>query len=156
MQVFITRSSHHMDLMIRFASAGNAGLTRKRNFKILFIFKTVHFVILAWQKFYHISAEVSLNISKKVMKNVSSQIRAMHCSHTACISFWIPKRQAISTDTSFEIKMIMKIYAIVIIFKSHKPFQSYLLTGQADSANETGVSRNGLSLGYSEQDTSTV
>ena len=30
--------------------------------------------------------------------------------HTAWISFWIPKRQAISTDTSFEIKMMMKIY----------------------------------------------
>ena len=31
---FITRSSHLMDHMIRFASAGNAGLTRKRNFKL--------------------------------------------------------------------------------------------------------------------------
>ena len=49
--------------------------------------------------------------------------------------------------------------------KSHEPFQSYLLTGQADSANfdsnlflkyETIVSRNGLSLGYSERDTSSV
>ena len=58
--------------------------------------------------------------------------------HTARISFWIPKRQAISTDTSFEIKMMMKIYAIEIIFKSHKPFQSYLLTGQADSAKKAG------------------
>ena len=51
--------------------------------------------------------------------------------HTAYISFWIPRRQAISTDTSFEIKMMVKIYAIEIIFKSHEPFQSYLLTGQA-------------------------
>ena len=29
-------------------------------------------------------------------------------SHSACISFWIPKRQAISTDTSFETKMMVK------------------------------------------------
>ena len=52
-------------------------------------------------------------------------------AHSACILFWIPKRQAISTDTCFEIKMMVKIYAIEIIFKSHEPFQSYLLTGQA-------------------------
>ena len=35
--------------------------------------------------------------------------------------------QAISTDTSFEIKMMVKIYAIEIIFRPHEPFQSYLL-----------------------------
>ena len=58
--------------------------------------------------------------------------------HTACISFWITKIHAISTDTSFEIKMLMKIYTIEIIFKSHEPFQSYLLTGQADSAKKAG------------------
>jgi hypothetical protein len=58
--------------------------------------------------------------------------------HTACISFWITKRQAISTDTSFEIKMTMKIYTGEIIFKSHEPFQSYLLTDQANSANKAG------------------
>ena len=55
--------------------------------------------------------------------------------HTVCILFWIPKRQAISTDTSFEIKMMMKIYAIEIIFKSQS---SYLLIGQADSAKKAG------------------
>ena len=59
-------------------------------------------------------------------------------SHNACISLWIPKRQVISTDTSFEIKMMVKIYAIEIIFKSHEPFQSYLLTSQADSAKKAG------------------
>ena len=38
----------------------------------------------------------------------------------------------ISTDTSFVIKMMVKIYAIEIIFKSHEPFfQSYQLTGPA-------------------------
>ena len=58
--------------------------------------------------------------------------------HNVYISFWIPRRQAISTDTSFEIKMMVKTYAIEIIFKSHKPFQSYLLTGQADSAKKAG------------------
>ena len=52
-------------------------------------------------------------------------------THSACISFWILKRQAISTDTSFETKMMMKSGAIEIIFKSHEPLQSYLLTGQA-------------------------
>ena len=51
--------------------------------------------------------------------------------HTACISFWITKRQSISTDTSFVVKMIVKLYAIDIIFRSQEPFQSYLLTGQA-------------------------
>ena len=35
-------------------------------------------------------------------------------------------------------KMMMKIYAIEIIFRSHEPFQSYLLTGQADSAKKAG------------------
>ena len=30
-------------------------------------------------------------------------------------------------DTSFEIKMMVKIYAIEIIFRSHVPFQSYQL-----------------------------
>ena len=59
--------------------------------------------------------------------------------HTPCILFWITKRQAISTGTSFEIKMIVKIYAIEIIFKSHEPFQSYLLTGQANSAKKAGL-----------------
>ena len=87
--------------------------------------------------------------------------------HTACISFWITKIHAISTDTSFEIKMLMKIYTIEIIFKSHEPFQSYLLSGQANSARKAGyfhrhfylktsVSRNCLSIGNSEWDTSSV
>ena len=53
--------------------------------------------------------------------------------------------------------------------KSHEPFQSYLLTGKADSAKKAGylhfhhrfylkigVSRNDLSLGYSKWDTSSV
>ena len=57
-------------------------------------------------------------------------------SHSACISFWITKRQAISTDTSFETKIMVKSGAIEIIFKSHEPFQSYLPTGQADSAKK--------------------
>ena len=34
--------------------------------------------------------------------------------------------------------MMVKSGAIEIIFKSHEPFQSYLLTGQADSAKEAG------------------
>ena len=47
--------------------------------------------------------------------------------HSACILFWIPKRQAISTET----KMMVKSGVVEIIFKFHEPFQSYLLTGQA-------------------------
>ena len=58
--------------------------------------------------------------------------------HSACISFWIPKRQAICTDISFETKMMVKSGAIEIIFKSHEAFQSYLLTGQANSAKKAG------------------
>ena len=41
-------------------------------------------------------------------------------------------------DTSFNMKMMMKIYAIEIIFKSHKPFQSYQLAGPANSARKAG------------------
>ena len=52
-------------------------------------------------------------------------------THSASILFWITKRQAISTDTSFETKMMVQSGAIEIIFNSHEPFQSFLLTGQA-------------------------
>ena len=34
--------------------------------------------------------------------------------------------------------MMVKCGAIEIIFKPHEAFQSYLLTGQADSAKESG------------------
>ena len=34
--------------------------------------------------------------------------------------------------------MMVKIYAIEIIFKSHEPFQSYQLTGQANLAKKAG------------------
>ena len=34
--------------------------------------------------------------------------------------------------------MLVKSGAIEIIFKSHESFQSYLLTGQADSAKKAG------------------
>ena len=59
----------------------------------------------------------------------------LHCSHCW---FLFLNTQAISTDTRFEVKMMVKIYAIEIIFRSHEPFQSYLLTGQADSAKKAG------------------
>ena len=59
-------------------------------------------------------------------------------NHSACILFWIPKRPAIYTDNTFETKMMVKSGAIEIIFKSHEPFQSYLLTGKADSAKKAG------------------
>ena len=60
--------------------------------------------------------------------------------HTACISFWIPKRPVIYTDISFD-KNMMKMYAIEIIFKSHEPFQSYQLTGTPNSARKAGLGR---------------
>ena len=41
-------------------------------------------------------------------------------------------------DISFGIKMMMEIYAIEIIFKSHEPFQSYQLTSPANSARKAG------------------
>jgi hypothetical protein len=39
-------------------------------------------------------------------------------------------------ETSFDTKMMVKSGVIEIIFKSLEPFQSYLLTGQSDSATE--------------------
>ena len=41
-------------------------------------------------------------------------------------------------DTSFDIKMMMKIYAIEIIIKSNDPLQTYQLTGPANSARKAG------------------
>ncbi len=75
-----------------------------------------------------------------VIQNKEIKIRIERCNyiHSACISFWITKRQAISTDTSFETKMMVKSGAIEIIFKSLEPFQSYLLTGQAESSKKAG------------------
>ena len=46
------------------------------------------------------------------------------------VGFWcqtIHKKILRRFDTSFDFKMMMKIYAIENIFKSHEPFQSYLL-----------------------------
>ena len=34
--------------------------------------------------------------------------------------------------------MMVKVYAIEIIFKSHEPFQSYQQTGPDNSANKAG------------------
>ena len=70
----------------------------------------------------------SLHQRNKAVKIIINYKESLH---SACILFWITKRQAISTDTSFETKMMVKSGAIEIIFKSHEPFQSYLLTGQA-------------------------
>ena len=44
--------------------------------------------------------------------------------------------QAITTDNGFILKR--KLKEIREKRKSHKPFQSYLLTGQADSAKKAG------------------
>ena len=41
----------------------------------------------------------------KEVKNYNPQIiRQLRASHSACISFWITKRQAISTDNGFIFK----------------------------------------------------
>ena len=57
------------------------------------------------------------------------------------VGFWcqtIHKKFLQRFDTSFDIKMMVKIYAIEITFKSHEPFQSYLLTAPANSARKAG------------------
>ena len=41
-------------------------------------------------------------------------------------------------DTSFDTKMMVNSSVIEISFKSHEPFQSYLLTDQDDSAKKAG------------------
>ena len=46
------------------------------------------------------------NIRKKEPGLYYIQIASIILCHTACISFWIPKRQAISTDNSFIFKKI--------------------------------------------------
>ena len=60
---------------------------------------------------------------------------------TYTVGFWcqaIHKKILPRFDTSFDIKMMMKIYAIEIIFKSHEPLQSCQLTGSANSAKKAG------------------
>ena len=57
------------------------------------------------------------------------------------VGFWcqvIHKKFLQRFDTSFEVKMMVKIYAIEIIFKSHKSFQSYQLAGPANSTRDAG------------------
>ena len=57
------------------------------------------------------------------------------------VGFWcqgIAQKIFRTFDTSFDTKMMVKSGAIEIIFKSHEPFQSYLLTGQADSFKKAG------------------
>ena len=53
--------------------------------------------------------------------------------HTAWILFWMTKSQAIITGNDFILKRKLKEKR-----KSHEPFQSYLLTGQADSVKKAG------------------
>jgi hypothetical protein len=40
--------------------------------------------------------------------------------------------------TSFDIKMMMEMYPIEIVSKSHEPFQSYHLTGPANQLLKVG------------------
>ena len=57
------------------------------------------------------------------------------------VGFWcqgIAQKIFRKFDTSFDSKMIVKSDAIEIIFKSHEPFQSYLLTGLDNSAKKVG------------------
>ena len=58
------------------------------------------------------------------------QVRESETVETLTVGFWcqaIHKKFLKRFDTSFDIKMMMKIYAIKVIFKSHEPFQSYQL-----------------------------
>ena len=61
--------------------------------------------------------EIRANKSAYV-HDVSSLTSLIKIHHTAHTLFWIPKKQAISIDTSFEIKMTGKICAIETIFNS--------------------------------------
>ena len=61
---------------------------------------------------------------------------AIPTCHTACTLFWIPKRQAIYTDNGFIFKKINE--NIKERKLSDKPFQNYLLIGQATSAKKAG------------------
>jgi hypothetical protein len=57
------------------------------------------------------------------------------------VGFWcqgIAQKFFRTFDTSFDTKMMEKNGAIEIIFKIRKPFQSYLLTGLANSAKKAG------------------
>ena len=57
------------------------------------------------------------------------------------VGFWcqvIHKKILRRFDTSFVIKLMVKIYVIEIIFKSHEPFQSYQLPGPANLARKAG------------------
>ena len=91
-----------------------------------------------FSKFSKVTKQHSLKlaISKITSKN--------HKSYRGTVGFQcqaIHKKFLRRFDTNFDIKMMMKIYAIEIIFKSHKPFQSYQLTGPANSAIKAGQAR---------------
>ena len=58
------------------------------------------------------------------------------CKKSTCISFQTTKRQAISTDNGFIFKKKNKNKNEKK--KSHKPFQNYMVIGQADSAKKAG------------------
>ena len=59
-------------------------------------------------------------------QNVSKDYNISSSTITLLVS-----RSEYRRDTSFETKSIVKSGAVEITFKSHEPFQSYLLTGQA-------------------------
>ena len=57
------------------------------------------------------------------------------------VGFWcqaIHKKVLQIFDTFYEIKMMVKIYAIEIIFKFHEPFQRYQLADIANSGRKGG------------------
>ena len=61
--------------------------------------------------------------------------------NTLTVGFWcqgIAQKFFGTFDTSFDTNIMVKSGAIKIFFKSYGPFQSYLLTGQADSAKKAG------------------
>ena len=58
-----------------------------------------------------------------VGSTITRQVRILNTLGFQCQA--IHKKFLRRFDTSFDIKMMMKIYAIEIIFKFHEPFQSY-------------------------------
>ena len=73
-------------------------------------------------------------------KNASSQKNICDFTYTSQCLYLILNNQETSHFYwhQFWDKNDVKSGAIEIIFKSHEPFQSYLLTGQANSAKKAG------------------
>ena len=95
---------------------------------------------LRWKSIYEYFIHFVLQ-DKEVLKlpcTILLIAKAVHCQYTK------------KSYTSFDTKIMMKISAIEIIFKSHEPFQTYLLTGQARLIQPKRLVKPGQLAGNSE------